>query len=74
MSKVTAIVIVIVVALLLVCGTTFAVMLYKLDFFAVNLTAWYEVAVPVAVATVGLVLMVVGTRVVLRAKDDRAAS
>ena len=74
MNDTTAIVLVIVGALLLVCGTTLAVMLYNLEFFAVRLTSWYDAVIPVLIAIVGLVFLFVGVRALRRASDDRAAA
>ena len=72
MSTTSAIVLVIVGALLLICGTTLAVMLYNLDFFTINLTSWYDVVIPMLVAVVGLMLLFAGVRALRRARRDRA--
>ena len=73
MSKRTAIVLLIVGALLLVCGTTLAVMLYSLEFFTISLTSWYDVVIPMLIAVAGCVLLFVGARALRRARRDRAA-
>jgi len=72
MRTTTAVVLVIVGALMLVCGATLTIMLYNLDFFAINLTSWYDVVIPILIATVGLVLVVLGARALRRARRDRA--
>ena len=72
MNNPTAIILVIVGALLLICGTTLAVMLYNLEFFTVRLTSWYDVVLPLLVAVAGLVLVIVGVRALRRARRDRA--
>ena len=72
MRTTTAVVFVIVGALMLVCGATLTIMLYNLDFFAINLTSWYDVVIPILIATVGLVLVVLGARALRRARRDRA--
>ncbi len=74
MSTTSAIVLVIVGALLLICGTTLAVMLYNLDFFTINLTSWYDVVIPMLVAVVGLMLLFAGVRALRRARRDRAVA
>jgi hypothetical protein len=74
MSTTTAVVLVIVGALLLVCGTAFAIMLYNVAFFTIKLTSWYDVAIPVVIAVVGVILVVLGTRARRQAKRDRAAT
>jgi uncharacterized membrane protein len=74
MSTTAAIVLVIVGALLLVCGTTLAIMLYSLDFFTIDLTSWYDVVIPMLVAVVGLMLLFAGVRALRRARRDRAAA
>ncbi len=74
MNNTTAIVLVIAGVLLLICGTTLAVMLYRLDFFTINLTSWYDVVIPMLIAVAGLVLLFVGARALRRAKRDRAAA
>ena len=72
MHTTTAVVLVIVGALMLVCGAALTIMLYNLDFFAINLTSWYDVVIPILIATVGLVLVVLGARALRRARRDRA--
>ncbi len=72
MRTTNAVVLVIVGALMLVSGTTLAIMLYNLDFFTINLTSWYDVVIPILIAIVGLVLLVLGARALRRARRDRA--
>jgi len=72
MRTTTAVVLVIAGALMLVCGATLTIMLYNLDFFTINLTSWYDVVIPILIATVGLVLLVLGARALRRARRDRA--
>jgi hypothetical protein len=74
MSKAAAVAIVIVGALLLACATTLAVMLYRLDFFKIRLTSWYDVAIAILIATAGMVLLAVGARALLPMKRNRTAS
>jgi uncharacterized membrane protein len=73
-STTAGIILVVVGALLLVSGTILAVVLHNLDFFSLELTSWYDVAIAVALAVVGLVLVAVGTRVLRRAKRHHAAA
>jgi uncharacterized membrane protein len=74
MRPAAAVALVIVGALLLVSGTVLAVVLHKLDFFTINLTSWYDVAIAVAVAVIGLVLVALGTRALRRANHKHAAA
>jgi uncharacterized membrane protein len=74
MRPAAAVVLVIVGALLLVSGTVLSVVLHKLDFFTINLTSWYDVAIAVAVAVIGLVLVALGTRALRRASHKHAAA
>ncbi len=64
----TAVVLVIVGALMLVCGAALTIMLYNLDFFTISLTSWYDVVIPMLIAIVGCVLLFVGARALRRAR------
>lgn len=72
MHTTTAVVLVIVGALMLVCGAALTIMLYNLDFFTIDLTSWYDVVIPMLVAVAGLMLLFAGVRALRRARRDRA--
>ena len=74
MGKRLAVVLIIIGALLAIAGTVLAVAFHGYELFGQPLLGWRDVAGAASVAVVGLILVVVGVRGLVRARDERAVT
>ena len=67
-----AVVLIVIGAILAIAGTILAVAFQGYELFGHPLLGWQDVAAPVAIAVLGLILVVVGVRGLVRARGEGA--
>ena len=74
MSTRIAVVLIVIGAILAIAGTILAVAFHGYELFGQPLLGWKDVAGTASVAVLGLILVVVGVRGLVRARGERAAT
>ena len=69
-----AVVLIVIGAILAIGGTVLAVAFHGYELFGQPLLGWQDVAAPAAIAVLGLILVVVGVRGLVRARGEGATT